>query len=112
MDEGTRDAVVKNEALFREVNDRVKEIDEQHAIPTAERWDFLCECGHGDCLERISMREDEYELLRSNALHFAVIPGHELAEVERVVGRGDGFLVVEKSLPHGQAVARESDPRS
>ena len=101
---------MKNEALFRDVNERVKEIDEGHGIATNAAWDFLCECGNADCLERVELHPEEYEELRSNPVHFAVVPGHEKPEVERVIRKGDGFLVVEK-LPGEQEIARETHPR-
>ncbi len=110
MDEGVRDRIAKNEALFRDVNERVQEIDRAHHVATDEPWDFLCECGNGGCLERVELRPEEYEQLRANPVHFAVVPGHELPEVERVVRRGEGYRVVEK-LPSEQDVARASDPR-
>ncbi|MBW3593084.1 MAG: hypothetical protein KY396_05275 [Actinobacteria bacterium] len=110
MDEREKDAVVKNETLFRDVNERVKEIDHAHHVSTAERWDFLCECGKADCLDRVELRPEEYEEIRASPVHFAVVPGHENPEVERVIRRGDSYLVVEK-LPDEQDLARAMDPR-
>jgi hypothetical protein len=110
MDERTKDRVVKNEALFRDVNERVKEIDQAQSVATDETWDFLCECGNADCLERVELRPEEYEQLRSSPVHFAVVPGHEKPEVERVVRGGERYLVVEK-LPGEQEIALETDPR-
>jgi hypothetical protein len=110
MDDRTKDAAVKNEALFRDVNERVKEIDEAHHVATDETWDFLCECGNADCLERVALRPEEYEQVRANPVHFAVVPGHEKPDVERVIREADGYLVVEK-LPSEQEIARATDPR-
>jgi len=110
MDERARHGVAKNEALFRQLNERVKAIDDAHGIPADELWDFLCECGDDSCLERVSLTRVEYERVRANAVHFAVVPGHELAEVERVVHRTNRFAVVEKRAAE-QAVALETDPR-
>ncbi|MDQ3668699.1 MAG: hypothetical protein M3377_00210 [Actinomycetota bacterium] len=113
MDQGTKDRLAKNEALFRDVNERVREIDERQAVATGTDafWDFLCECGHGDCTQAMSLTLEEYERTRSSPVHFAVIPGHERPEVERVLERTDRFLLVEK-LPEEQPIARVSDPRS
>lgn len=110
MDEPTKERVVKNEALFRDVNERVKEIDEAHHVSPGETWDFLCECGNADCLERVELRPDEYEQLRANPVHFAVVPGHEKPVVERVIREGEDYLVIEK-LPSEQDIARATDPR-
>jgi hypothetical protein len=40
-----------------------------------------------------------------------VLPGHELAEVETVVSKADGYVVVEKRDEAGR-LAEASDPRS
>jgi hypothetical protein len=53
----------------------------------------------------------EYELVRGDPLHFLVLPGHELEDVEDVVERGDGFTVVRKRDGAAQ-VAAATDPRS
>jgi hypothetical protein len=111
VDEQAKDRVVKNETLFRDINERVKQIDQAHGIPTDELWDFLCECGRTDCLERISMTVTEYELVRANAVQFAIVPGHEVGEVERVVDEKQRFAVVEKR-PDEQRLALETDPRA
>jgi hypothetical protein len=49
--------------------------------------------------------------VRSSAVQFAVLPGHERPEVERVLDRADRFVLVEK-LPLEQRIAREGDPRA
>ena len=109
MSEPPEDRVAKNEALFRAVNDRIRELGEK-ARPLDE-VDFLCECGNGDCLQAISIRPDQYELVRSKPVQFIVARGHEKPEVERVIAEEDGFLVIEK-LPGEQEIARSTDPRS
>jgi hypothetical protein len=43
---------------------------------------------------------------------FAVVPGHELPEIEMVVERHAGYLVVEKRQADAQEVAFETDTRS
>ena len=54
----------------------------------------------------------DYEGLRSDATHFALLPGHELPDLEDVVARKEGFLVVQKR-PGGPAeLAVELDSRS
>jgi CheY-like chemotaxis protein len=56
------------------------------------------------------MTVDEYETIRSEPAHFAVIPGHEILECEQVVARHDWYLVVEKFGEAGR-VADADDPR-
>jgi hypothetical protein len=54
----------------------------------------------------------DYEDVRSDPTHFAVLPGHEIPDVEEVVGRNEGFLVVRKKAGAAAALATELDPRS
>lgn len=92
------------------MNERIKEIDDAHAIPADNVWEFLCECGNADCTEKISLTPAEYEGVRFDPTHFALLPGHERLEAERIVHRTDRFLTVEKTSQDG--FARRTDPRS
>ena len=58
------------------------------------------------------MTVDEYEAVRAKATRFAVAPGHEIPDIERVVARHPSYFVVEKQDPDAAEVARESDPRT
>jgi hypothetical protein len=42
------------------------------------------------------MTLEEYERVRSQRDRFAVVPGHENGEIERVVEEADRFLIVDK----------------
>jgi hypothetical protein len=103
-----------NEALFREVNERVAEVVEQfvEVEATAEPFQFSCECANPTCTEQITMTLVEYEAVRTTPTRFAVAHGHEAPEVERVVERLPDYFVVEKQDPDAQKVARETDPRT
>jgi hypothetical protein len=103
-----------NEALFREVNERVAEVAGHFVEADADqsRFDFSCECGSRDCVEQIALSLSEYETVRAVATRFVVIPGHELPDIERVVERHPRHLVVEKLDPDAEEVARETDPRA
>jgi hypothetical protein len=100
--------VGRHQALFREVNERIEELTETFGLK--DELTILCECGSGDCADRIALREDQYEQLRRIPTHFAVLPGHEIPEVERVVERHDGFVVVEKFGDSAKTAIR-LDPR-
>jgi hypothetical protein len=102
--------VAKNEALFREVNERIKEVNEPLALE--EPSDYLCECGSRDCTEPIALTRAEYERVRSEPTHFAVASGHVVPDVENVVAENDRYVVVEKSAPAAARIAIERDPRS
>ncbi len=99
--------VGKNEALFREVNERIREITTYDGDV-----EFLCECGDQGCTQPIVMSLAEYESVRSDPTWFFVVPGHEVADVERVVEQTDRFAVVEKLPGQPASLAVETDPRT
>jgi hypothetical protein len=103
--------VGQNEVLFREVNERLRELGEGFSL-VAEESQFVCECGSSTCTEQIRMTLAEYEAVRSDPKRFFVRRGHELPEFEKVVDEKDDYLIVEK-LPGGPAgIAIRDDPRS
>ena len=109
MDERERaNRMAKNEALFRDVNERVRQL---HGRADTERHEFLCECADGECVETIMLTTDEYERVRADPVQFVFAPGHVSPEVEDVVEENERFAVVQKH-PGEQQIARASDPRS
>ena len=92
----------KNEALLREVNDRIQEVGEHlSVVPDDGQLDFRCECGRPDCDALVSLTVSEYEHVRSDNDRFAVTPGHEDDRIERVVERNERYLIVDK-LPDAE----------
>jgi hypothetical protein len=100
--------IARNETIFREVNERIEEVS---GGAPGEHVEFLCECGSRDCTEVVALTRREYESLRADPVLFAVLPGHQIPEVEVVVAENDRFLTVRK-LVEGQEIARETDPRA
>ena len=109
MDDTAR-RIGQNEALFREVNERVQDVvvGFGEGLPDAE---FICECGHRDCTERIPMTLDEYEHVRAEPTTFLVKKGHDLPDVETVVEEHEAY-VVRKHPGATAALAAETDPRA
>jgi hypothetical protein len=103
-----KDRLARNEALFREVNERVKQVAPDDP---GEHVGFLCECGDDGCTKTISLSRGEYEHARSEATLFAITPGHEIPEIEHVVERHERFYLVKKHAEEGR-IARETDPRA
>jgi hypothetical protein len=100
-----------NEALFREVNERLRGLNESFGAVT-NRMELVCECADPGCAERITMTVRQYEELRAVAEQFVIAPGHAAPDVEGVVATGEGWQIVRKR-PGGPAeLARASDPRS
>jgi hypothetical protein len=85
----SKDRFARNEAIFREVNERVADVGDSEAGMT----NFLCECGN----------------LRGNPATFAVVPGHVLEDVETVIEETNRFHVVKKH-PRESAIAEATDP--
>jgi hypothetical protein len=107
-----QDRAARNQALFREVNERIEDINERFETLTS-RSDWVCECAAVECTERLEMSCREYEAIRSVGDRFIVAPGdeHVWPDVERVVERHQKYWVVEK-IEHAAKVARATDPRS
>ena len=96
-----------NEDLFRHVNERIAELTDTWS----GELDLVCECADSRCTQRIVLTLEEYERLRQDPHRFAVLPGHEIPDVEDVVERNRRFLVVEKHA-ETHAQMEGADPRS
>lgn len=110
MDERTR-RIGENEAIFREVNERVRETSATFFVDTGDAQ-FICECGHASCMERITLTLTEYEQVRSDPTTFAIVPGHDLPDVETVLEQNERFAVVRKHEGDPAKLASERDRRS
>jgi hypothetical protein len=103
-----------NEAIFRDLNERVKEIDERlepNGMGTsATEVEFLCECGDLECATRFTISRPEYEQVRQEPSHFMVLPGHVDETIEHVHDVRPGYVIVEKDGDAAE-MARETDPR-
>jgi hypothetical protein len=100
-----------NEAVFREVNERIEELAEKLDLAD-RRLDLICECGDANCVERVSMTQTEYERVRSDPKQFAVYPGHVYDGIEEVVDHHPGFDVVRKRDSEAAKLAEATDSRS
>lgn len=98
--------VARNQALWREVNERIKAVAD-----TAANVEFLCECASLECTETLSLSLAEYEHIRSSPVRFPITPGHVYPEVESVVEENERYAVVQKEGEAGEIVAK-LDPRS
>jgi hypothetical protein len=98
----------RHETLFREVNERIRDITHGDAEAMME---VLCECGRGECLTQLEVSVSAYESVRAHGERFLVAPDHQDSALERVVERTSAYLVVEK-VGESAEVARRADPRS
>lgn len=110
MDERGR-RIGQNEVVFREVNERLRELGESFSLVT-QAAEFVCECANTSCTERIQLTLAEYEHIRSDPKWFVAVPGHEVVDYERVIEQTDSYAIVEK-LPGGPAgIAIKESPRA
>jgi hypothetical protein len=100
-----------NEAVFREVNERIEALAETFELGS-QPLDLICECGDASCMQRISMTHAEYEQLRSESHQFAVYPGHDVPDVEHVIERRRRYDIVRKDEGVARLVAEQTDPRT
>jgi hypothetical protein len=107
MDEREK-RMAENEALFREVNERVSTLSDR--LGPDVPYEYLCECANADCTFRIALSSAEYEAIRADSKQFWVLPMHFTPEVERLVAENDRFWVVRKTGDAGEFVEK-LDPR-
>jgi hypothetical protein len=112
MDEYQRRAA-QNEALFREVNARIEELDASFGV-THTTFTMVCECGSSACVDHIEISHEEYAEIRGDPTWFAVLPDHEDLRVESIIDDRGRYLVVEKRPGEPAEVARDgaSDPET
>lgn len=104
----------RNEALFREVNERIVELETGlggYDRDASLLIGFVCECPRQDCGEMLEVTHGQYEAVREHPRRFLVLPRHEDGDIARVVERHAQFLVVEKLGEAGE-IAVEQDSRS
>ena len=102
--------VAENEVRFRALNERLRE--------SGAAWEgrdgvlsLVCECGYEDCTLPIRLTPGEYESVRAEETHFAIVATHVRPEVEDIVSEQAGWAVVRKR-GEAAAIAAASDPRS
>jgi hypothetical protein len=70
----------------------------------------VCECSDPECLEHIELTREEYEEVREEPTHFALMAGHENGSIEKTVWETERFVVVEKVV--AEELLEQTDPRS
>jgi hypothetical protein len=88
----------RNEALFREVNAHIAELEERVAMEPGEALPLVCECARSRCTFPLEVDRETFDWVREHPLWSLVAPGHEQPEVESVVERRPGYLIVAKHM--------------
>ena len=97
----------RNQALFREVNERIGTI----GAAVSEEIGYVCECLDLECGAQIQLTIEQYEAVREADTRFFVLPGHVYRDVEKVVDDRGSYVVVEK-IEAAAEVAASLDQRS
>ena len=101
--------MAQNEALFREVNERIKATAE--VLGTDSTFEYFCECSNADCTFQITLTAKEYESIRTDPTQFVVLPLHFTPEVETLASETKAYWIVRKTGDAGEYVEK-LDPRS
>jgi hypothetical protein len=110
VDEVTQERIARNEALFRDANERIEaralDLGADGLVP------FICECADRSCTEIVRLPPAEYEEVRADSRQFLNALGHELPSlaVADVVAERSGYLVVRKRALAGE-IAEHLDAR-
>ena len=107
--DGREQRLAQNEALFREVNERIETV--AHQLGGNIPYEFLCECANADCTFRLTLPLSVYEAVRADARQFVVLPLHYTPEVEELAAEEDTYWIVRKTGEAGEYV-EQLDPRS
>ncbi len=110
MDPTTEERIGRNDAIFRDANDGIRDAAEEYGLDGTVP--FICECAEPSCREIVRLTLDAYREVRDDSRHFFNAPGHQAAAgpAGRVVAERDGYVIVEKIGRAGE-VAEKLDAR-
>jgi hypothetical protein len=111
MDRLIEERIAKNDATFRDANERIDAAAEAYGVVTPVP--FICECANPTCSKIVPLELEQYEEIRANPRHFLNIPGHQAAAqgAAVVVAERDGYVIVEK-IGHAGEVVDALDERN
>jgi hypothetical protein len=102
---------VSNQALFRRVNERIRDLNEGFS----ERFDleprFICECPDLACTESLPVPMEDFRRIRDEPAWFVVSPAHVDFDLEKTVEDHGDYVIVavpEELLPAGTEATPES----
>jgi hypothetical protein len=104
----SNEQLAQRQNLFRDANERI----EYAATVVGHKGlrPYICECSLDGCVERIEVETEVYEIVRGHSARFLTLPGHEVAEIENVMSRRDGYQIVEKQSVFAE-IASSGNPR-
>lgn len=97
--------LLDNESAYHRFSERLwQRMSDNGEIEDTAR--FNCECANAHCSTEITMTVGAYRHLRSHPRWFAVVSGHQVPEVEPVVGERQDYLIVERENKAGNQILR------
>ncbi|MGB9185679.1 MAG: hypothetical protein WCB67_16620 [Solirubrobacteraceae bacterium] len=109
MDDELQRRLASNDSVFRDVNEGIER--GQWPGEDADPVRFRCECARLGCNLLVEVTLPAYEQVRSHPRRFVMIEGHQVPELETVVQREPGYVVVQKLDEAGEQ-AEAANPRS
>jgi hypothetical protein len=97
--------LARNQALFREINERIMSLSTAFAAAHRLQLDLICECSDESCTNPIRVAVEDYQRVRVSAIRFLVYPRHDVPRLEQVVDRGNCYEIVEKFGDAARVVA-------
>lgn len=89
-----RQRFAENQALFREINERIEATAGAQGADSYA-YEFVCECSSLECFGRFELTLQEYDRVRERDSRFVVLSGHEQPD-EDVVERRGALAIVKK----------------
>jgi hypothetical protein len=105
VDERAQRRVALNQVSLRRLNEAMR-------AEAGRSIAFRCECGQIGCNQLIVLSSGEYETVRAHARRFAIVPGHEVSQIDDPVEHHDDYVVVEARAPAAAALADRTYPRT
>ena len=103
--ERSEQRAARNEALFREANERIDR--RRRELHVEDPTPYICECSREGCMEIVRMSAAEYLAVRDDPTHFLQVRGHA-DQTEFVAAEHDGYVVVEKTGAAAKTAREES----
>lgn len=90
---------IKNELIFKGENDRIHDLAE-NVLAGADAYflpiNFTCECSDTNCVQKIALSLEDYNVAHQYHNRFILVPGHEQSDIEQAVDRERRYIIVEK----------------
>ena len=70
------DPAARKRALFREVNERIRDVSRRFGFASST-YEFFCECTRPECLLRVEVTGEHYDKIVADSRRYLVAAEHE-----------------------------------